>query len=202
MKVLALFVLTAALFVTLLGLAPAELSNTTVALALMIVLLAVFADLKEFNFWGISGKKKEDDIKKLQGASLINEDTELQPSPYKLRKANKDDTPNQMERLPDNFLALAYEIERLLRIIARSIMRSTEETAELSPDKVLHYLEDEELLTPEACEAIEAIREIRTLLVHNNESHISLPVLESTYALSISIHKQLKNWIEGSGKEK
>lgn len=200
MKILALFVLTIALFATLLGIAPAELSNTTVALALMIVLLAVFADLKEFNFWGISGKKKEEDIKKLQGTSLINEETELTPSPYKLRKANKEDSPNQMERLPDNFLAVAYEIERLLRIIARSIMRSTEDTAELSPDKVLNFLEDEELLTPEACEAVEAIREMRGMVLRNKESQISLPILESTYALSLSIHKQLKDWIDGSSK--
>lgn len=196
MKILVLLILTTALFASQFGFTPVELSNTTVALALMILLLAVFADLKEFNFWGISGKKKEEEIRKLQKDAFINDETELQPSPYKLRKALKEDMPNQMGRLHDNFLAVSYEIERLLRIIAKSLMRSTEETAELPPEAVLEFLEDVDFLTPEACEAIEAIRDMRTTLIAQKESGISLSVLESSYALSLSVYKQLKVWLD------
>ncbi len=202
MKTLALLILTGALFATLFGFSPVELSNTTVALALMIVLLAVFSDLKEFNFWGISGKKNEVEFKKLEEASLINEESDVQPSPYKIRKANKEDMPNQMERLPENFLAVSFETERLLRLITRSLMRSTEDTAMLTPETVLNYLEDEEVLTPEACEAIEALRELRTRIIHTPLSQISLDQLEGGYSLALSVYEQLKDWLDSAPEKK
>ena len=175
------------------------MTNNTVAIALMILLLALFSDLKEFNFWGISGKKKEVIVKKIDKDTVINDETDLKPSVYKLRKANREDSPGQMESLHENFLSLSYDIERLLRIIARSIARSTEETAQLSPEAVLQLLEDVELLTPEACEAIESIRQVRETLVTGTES-INSNTLEKIFSVSEVIHEQLRNWLDQATK--
>lgn len=198
MKIIALLALIITLGVSLFGDIGANVTNNSVAIALMILLLAVFSDLKEFNFWGLSGKKKED-IEKLEKTTIINEETEIKPSPYKLRKATREDSPEQMDSLKDNFLALSYEIERLLRIIARSIARSTEETAQFTPEDVLEYLEDQELLTPEACEAIEGIREIRELITEKRE-RIDVSTLESIYRVSQTVYTQLRNWLDGVNK--
>ena len=198
MKIIALLALIITLGLSLFGDIGATVTNNTVAIAVMILLLAVFSDLKEFNFWGLSGKKKED-IEKLEKTTIINEETVLKPSPYKLRKATKEDKPEQMDSLKDNFLALSYEIERILRIVARSIARSTEETAQFSPQEVLDYLEDQELLTPEACEAIEGIREIRDLITEKRE-RIDVSTLESIYRVSQTVYNQLRDWLDSAGK--
>ena len=198
MKIIALIALIITLGVSLCGDIGGTVTNNAVAIALMIVLLAVFSDLKEFNFWGLSGKKKED-IQKLEKTTIINEETEIKPSPYKLRKATKEDSPEQMDSLKDNFLALSYEIERLLRIIARSIARSTEETAQFTPEDVLEYLEDQELLTPEACEAIEGIREIRQMITERRE-RIDVSTLESILKVSQTVYAQLREWLDTASK--
>jgi hypothetical protein len=199
MKTIALFALILTLAISLFGNLGAQVTNNTVAIALMILLLALFSDLKEFNFWGISGKKKEVEVKPLEKNPVINEDSEIKPSPYKLRKATRDDTPEQMDSLNNNFLSLSYDIERLLRIIARSIARSTEETAQFTPEAVLDFLEDQELLTPEACEAIESIREIRNTIIHGKE-RIDITTLEAIYQVSQTVHTQLREWLTEASK--
>ncbi len=198
MKLVALFALIITLGVSLFGNIGASVTNNTVAIAVMILLLAVFSDLKEFNFWGLSGKKKEE-IQKLEKTTIINEETDIKPSAYKLRKATREDSPEQMSSLKDTFLALSYEIERLLRIIARSIARSTEETAQFTPEDILEYLEDQELLTPEACEAIEGIREIRKLITEERE-RIDVSTLESILKVSQTVYSQLREWLENATK--
>lgn len=197
MKTIALFALILTLAVSLFGNLGAQVTNNTVAIALMILLLALFSDLKEFNFWGLSGKKKEE-IKKLEKTTIINENTDIKPSPYKLRKANREDNPEQMDSLKDNFLALSYDIERLLRIIARSIARSTEETAQLTPESVLEFLENQELLTPEACDAIESIRSIRDTII--NGGRIDVTTLEAILKVSQTVHNQLRDWLSAANK--
>ncbi len=198
MKIVALLALIATLGVSLFGDIGAQVTNNSVAIAVMILLLALFSDLKEFNFWGLSGKKKEE-IEKLEKTTIINEENELKPSPYKLRKATKEDSFEQMDSLKDNFLALSYEIERLLRIIARSIARSTEETANFTPSEVLEYLEDQELLTPEACEAIESIRQVRDLITEKRE-RIDVSTLESIYRVTQTVYTQLRSWLDTATK--
>lgn len=198
MKIVVLLTLVVTLIISLFSAFGAEVTNNSVAIALMILLLALFADLKEFNFWGLSGKKKEEAIKKLGKSVIINEDTEIKPSPYKLRKAVKEDSPDQMESIKDTFLATSYDIDRLLRIIARSITRSTEETALLTPQAVLDFLEDEELLTPDACEAIESIWDIRTSITRGES--VALPTLEASQKLAQTVHTQIKDWFDKANK--
>ena len=199
MKYLVLLILVGILLISLFDSVGADITNNTVAIALMLLLLALFSDLKEFNFWGLSGKKKEEDIKKLVGSPILSEDTDERPSTYKLKKALKEDAPNQMGNLKDNFLAVTYDIERILRVIVRATKRSTEETALLNPESVLNYLEDEEFLTPEACDAIEQLREVRSLIT-GNKTTVSTETIEVSLNLALSIHSTLKEWLDDSAK--
>jgi uncharacterized protein YutE (UPF0331/DUF86 family) len=200
MKYLVLITLVGILLVSLFDVFEADITNNTVAIALMLLLLALFSDLKEFNFWGLSGKKKEEELRKLVGSPVISEEQEEKPSAYKLKKAFKEDSIDQMGNLKDNFLAISFDIERMLRIIVRAIRRSTEETAVLNPESVLHYLEDEEFLTPEACDAIERLRDIRDLIT-DSSSKVSTETLEASLKLALPIHEALRDWLDESSKK-
>lgn len=199
MKYLVLLILGGILLFSLFDVAEANITNNTVAIALMLLLLALFSDLKEFNFWGLSGKKKEEQLKKLAGLPILGDEDSEKPSPYKLKKALKEDTPDQMGNLKENFLSVSYDIERILRIIVRSIKRSTEETAQLTPEAVLNYLEDEEFLTPEACDAIEQLREVRALLTQPG-NNLTTETLEASLNLALPIYSTLKEWLDDASK--
>lgn len=199
MKYLVLLTLVGILLVSLFDVFEADITNNTVAIALMLLLLALFSDLKEFNFWGLSGKKKEEELRKLVGSPIISDELDEKPSAYKLKKAFKDDEVDQMGNLKDNFLAVSYDIERMLRIIVRATTRSTEETAVLTPESVLNYLEDEEFLTPEACDAIEKLREVRKTITESG-SKVPTETLEASLKLSLPIHQTLKEWLDESSK--
>lgn len=199
MKYFVALILFTTLFISLFNIAGAQITNNTVAIALMLLLLALFSDLKEFNFWGLSGKKTEEALRKLLMAPIINEDKDERPSPYKLRKAVIEDSPEQLGGLKDNFLAVSFEIERQLRIIARSLTRSTEETAQLTPQTVLETLEDQEFLTPEACDSVEQIREIRRTLTQPG-GRVPTETLEASLQLARNLYSSLREWLDSSGK--
>lgn len=200
MKYIVLFTLVGILLLSLFNIGGAAITNNTVAVAVMVLLLALFSDLKEFNFWGLSGKKQEEALKKLVGSPVISEEIENPPSSYKLKKAIKEDSPAQLGNLKDNFLATSLEIERLLRIIVRSTTRSTEETAQLDPTTVLNKLEDEEFLTPEACDSIEQLRDIRQQLTQTG-SNVSTETLETSLSLAQTIYTALTEWIDEASKK-
>ncbi len=200
MKYFVLFTLVGILILSLFDIGGAAITNNTVAVAVMVLLLALFSDLKEFNFWGLSGKKQEEALKKLVGSPVLSEEIENPPSSYKLKKAIKEDSPAQMGNLKDNFLATSFEIERLLRIIVRSTTRSTEETAQLDPIAVLNKLEDEEFLTPEACDSIEQLRDIRQQLTQT-ASKVSTETLETSLSLAQTIYTALSEWIDDASKK-
>lgn len=195
MKYFVSLILFTALFVSIFNIGNAEINNNSIALALMLLLLALFSDLKEFNFWGLQGKKTEEALRKLVDAPVINENLEDAPSVYKLRKAQKDDALDQLGSLKDNFLAVAFEMERQLRVIARSLTRSTESTAQLSPETVLEQLEEQEFLTPEACDSIEQIREIRKSLTQPG-GRVPTETLEASLKLATNLHDRFKQWLD------
>src|SRR5687768_12224119 len=51
--------------------ANANLTNQHVAIATMLLLLALFSDLKEFDFWGLKGKRTEKELKQLEGGQAL-----------------------------------------------------------------------------------------------------------------------------------
>ena len=199
MKVLAFVALVITLFVSLFQISGANLSNNVLAVAVMILLLVLFADLKEFNFWGLWGKKREEPIKKIEEGEVIL--SKQKPSRYKLTKAEKEDDPQQMGSDIGNFLSVSYEIERLLRIIARSISTSGKDVA-FTPDASLKTLVDSGFLSNSAVEAIELIRDVRIGYLQSNLEVNSTYVLYLRQVLEVAtdVHQQLKRWIEDPKK--
>jgi len=176
----------------------ASVSNNTIAIALMLLLLVLFSELAEFDFWGIRGRRKEEELKKLAGGEVITQNAVKPPSPYKLRQAEKLDMPGQMSNSKENFLSLTFEIERLLRIIARATNRQTLNDAALTPELVLTQLKEQGLITPTATVSIEKIREIRKKLLSYEYRQVTPEILEATQELAADIYTQLKSWLEQS----
>jgi len=195
MKQIALIALVITLLISLFSSQTgSELSSNTVAIALMILLLVLFSELGEFNFWGISGKKKDPDIKKLNKAKVISADTADRPSTYKLNKAQTEDVPDNNENISENILALSFEIERQLRVLLRGLSHGKIE-GDLSPTTVLNELRDQKLLTAQAVTAIKTIREVKNLLVHGRGNELTEKTLAESYELARNIYEQLKNWL-------
>lgn len=196
MKTLAFIALTVTLFVSLFQVNGAHLSNNVLAIAVMVLLLVLFSDLKEFNFWGLWGRKKEETIKKIEEGEVVI--TKQKPSRYKLAKAEKEDDPQQMNGVMENFLSVSYEMERLMRVIARSISMSGKDVA-FTPDASLKTLVDSDFLSSDAADAVVSVRLVRTQVVQSAQS---VPPSELQIALEVvaDIHTQLKQWIENPKK--
>jgi len=202
MKQIAFLALIMTLFLSQFNLLGVSVSNNTVAIAVMILLLVLFSDLAEFDFWGIRGKRKEDEIRQLTDSEIINKKAVKNPSAYKIRQAEKIDLPTHMDGLKENFLALTYEIERLMRIITRSLSRGQISDTELTPDFVLNQLKVQGLLTASAAASVTKIREIREMLLSSDHKEITTNMLEATLQLASQVYTQLKDWLDGSKKTK
>jgi hypothetical protein len=201
MKQIAFLTLVTTLFLSQFNILGATISNNTVAIAVMILLLVLFSDLAEFDFWGLRGKRKEEEIKQLSGNELIDQDAVKPPSLYKIRQAEKIDLPTHMETLQDNFLALSYEIDRLMRIIARSLSRKQISDTILTPEYVLENLQANGLLTNSAVASIVKIKEIRELLTSSDRREVSTDMLEATMQLASQVYTELKEWLDNSRKK-
>lgn len=195
MKFFGFLVLTLVLFISLFRFKGAELTNNTLGVALMILLITLFSDLKEFNFWGLRGKKEERQLQELQGGDAIAEDNAPKVNQQQLQHAQQQDTIQLMDTGRGNFLALAFEIERLLRIAGNAIMAS-DIPSNTNPTKLTKMLREKGLLTETGEKQIESIRWLRNLLVHGRESEINQGTLDSGIQLAYTFYTELKNWLE------
>ena len=74
MKYIGFVVLIIVLFASLFKVYGAELTNNVAAVALMVLLLSLFSDLKEFNFWGLTGTRDlKENLQKLQGKPAVTD---------------------------------------------------------------------------------------------------------------------------------
>lgn len=195
MKQIAFIALVITLFFSQFNLFGASVSNNTIALALMILLMVLFSDLAEFDFWGIRGKRKESELKELVGKEVVAGDASKPPSTYKIRQAEKEDSPIMLASGRENLLSISYEIERLLRVILRSQSRGKLDLNELNPAQVLSQIKEKGLLTDSAYVSIEKIREVRSQLVEDGGKQLTTQVLEATQQLAIDIYLELKDWL-------
>lgn len=201
MKHIAFGTLIIILVASLFPIAGVEVGNNTVAVAVMMLLLVLFSDLSEFNFWGLWGKTKHDELQELTGTDVIEDTNIKRPSRYKLTKAQKDDTPQDMGTAVNNFLATSYEIERLLRVVARAF-NSVETSATLTPELVIDLLRDEQFLTESAHKAISTLREVRNRLIYGKITTVSAETLDVASLLANEIYAQLKEWVDMPKRKK
>ncbi|MBU0978207.1 hypothetical protein KKF92_00030 [Patescibacteria group bacterium] len=200
MKQIAFLALILTLFLSQFNLLGATVSSNTVAIAVMILLLVLFSDLAEFDFWGLRGTRQTEEIKKLAGVEILDEKAVKVPSAYKVRQAEKIDLPTHMDGLKENFLALSFEIERQMRIIVRSLSSKQISDTQLTPDFVLNQLTTQGLLTNSADALVIQIRQIRELVVDGNQRQVTTDMLEAGLQLASEIYTQLKEWLENSKK--
>lgn len=171
-------------------------SNVQVSLLIMILLLALFSDLKEFDFWGLKGKKAEKEIKKLEGKKAFS-GNEGMISKKKLADAEKQPPLQLMDTAQGNLLTLAFEIERLLRIyatvwLAKDIPSSAD---------VLHItkeLRKKDLLTENGVKQLEAIRWMRNLLVNGRQDQLDQETLDAGLQLAQNLYMELYDSLYGN----
>jgi uncharacterized protein YutE (UPF0331/DUF86 family) len=161
----------------------------------MILLLVLFSDLKEFNFWGLTGKKKdEENIKSLEGKKGVSKKP-VKVNKTSLDKAIRQDTVQLMEHGTGNFLALAFEIERLLRIAA-TVLSGNQISSDINSQEVIDILKENGVLTKDGEKQIEAIRRLRNMYVHGRDAEVTDETLNSGIDIAWSFYNEIKQWIE------
>lgn len=196
MKTIAFVALLIVLFASLFRLGGADLTNNVLGIALMVLLASLFSDLKEFNFWGLKGVAKEEEkLKNLKGADSISSSKHMNIPPSKVQQAVRQDTVVLMDNDRGNFLALAFDIERLLRISA-ALVAGPEAAAGTNPSKVLELLQDNGVLTDAGRAQVESIRWLRNMLVQGREHELSRNTLRDGIEIAYDFYTSLKGWLD------
>ena len=176
-----------------------NITNGQLAVLLMILLLSLFSDLKEFDFWGLKGKIAEKEIKDLEGKKAFNE-KEGNINKKKLDEAEKPTPLQLMDTAQGNFLALAFEIERLLRIYA-TVWLVKDIPNNVNVANLTKELRQKDLLTDNGVKQLEAIRWIRNLLVHGRQSELNQATLDAGIQLAQTLYMELYNNLYGSTQQ-
>ena len=196
MKTIAFVALLTVLFASLFRLGGADLTNNVLGVALMVLLSSLFSDLKEFNFWGLKGVAKEEQkLKNLKGADSISPSKHMNIPPAKIQQAVRQDTVVLMDNDRGNFLALAFDIERLLRIIA-ALVAGPEAAAGTNPSRVVELLQDNGVLTDAGRAQVESIRWLRNMLVQGRENELSHNTLRDGIEIAYDFYTSLKGWLD------
>lgn len=197
MRIIGLSALIGVLFASLFHIAGAELTNNVTAVALMVLLISLFTDLKEFNFWGLKGKAKEEKkLKELKGEDAIVQSKAVKLSQTKVQTAVRQDTVVLMDNERGNFLALAFEIERLMRVAAAVLLGSDPTT--VNPSRAVEILREHGVLTSAGQEQIEAIRWLRNMLIHGRENELAQDTVENGIDLAYDVYMELKSWLDST----
>ncbi|MBU2036001.1 MAG: hypothetical protein ABH819_00775 [Patescibacteria group bacterium] len=189
MKIVTWLILIAVLVLSLLK--GIFISNGQLAVLLMLLLLSLFSDLKEFDFWGLKGKKNENEIKELEGKKAFAE-KEKNINKKKLDEAEKQAPLQLMDTAQGNFLALAFEIERLLRIFA-TVWLAKDIQNNVNVTNLTKELRQKDLLTDNGVKQLEAIRWIRNLLVHGRQNELNQATLDTGIQIAQTLYMELYN---------
>ncbi len=202
MKIIGLAALIVVLFSSLFQIAGANLTNNVTAVALMVLLICLFADLKEFNFWGLKGTAKEEKkLKELKGDRGVSSAKQSKVTGNKIRNVLRHDTVVLMDNEKGNFLALAFDIERLLRI-GSAVLAEIDDPSKIDPAKAVEILRGYGVLTAAGQEQVETIRWLRNMLVHGREQDLARDTLSDGTELAYDLYMELKNWLDDSSSPK
>lgn len=184
------------LFTSLYKIGGADLTNNVTGVALMVLLLSLFTDLKEFNFWGLKGVTKEEKkLKELKGEVAVKPVPTPKVPPSQVDQAVRQETVVVTDNENSNFLAMAFEIERLIRVIA-SVLLGNEVPATMKASDTVKILREHQVLTAAGAEQIEAIRWLRNKFVHGKQNDISRETIEDGTDLAYNLYMDLRNWLE------
>lgn len=188
------FVLCVVVFSSLFKINGAELSNNVVAVLLMLLLLTLFSDLKEFNFWGLWGKKdKEKEFQELKGGQAVEDKDQRSITDEVALDSAERKQISLMDPTKGNFLALAFEIERLLRIFAN--INLGKDVGSFVSDQVISELHSRGLLTDLGTKQVNAIRWLRNEFIHAQDHNVTPQTLNDGIAVAYSLQNELFNWL-------
>lgn len=197
MKLLTWLILIAVLALSLFT--SVKILNGQLAILLMILLLSLFSDLKEFDFWGLKGKKAEKDIKELEGKkAFVEKDGSINKK--KLDEAEKQAPLQLMDTAQGNFLALAFEIERLLRIYA-TVWLAKDVPNNVNVANLTKELRQKDLLTDNGVKQLDAIRWIRNLLVHGRQNEMNQATLDAGMQIAQTLYTELYSNLYGQNPQ-
>ncbi len=173
----------------------ADLTNNVLGIALMVLLIALFSDLKEFNFWGLRGKKEIKNLEELKGKPGIAADA---PKPNEEKVAEAEQQKNiiqLMDNSTGNFLSVAFEIERLLRVAATVILANSQQVPG-NEEKLVKILKEKGLLADNGENQIKTIRWLRNMLVHGRSSEVTETTINQGMQLAWNFYTELNNWLK------
>ena len=99
-----------------------------------------------------------------------------------------------MDTVTGNFLALAFEIERLLRVSLIALM-GEDSPPNLSTHKLVKLLHEKGLLTDSGVEQIGSIKWLRNMLVHGRGNEVPEYTLNAGIQIASSLYHELSEWI-------
>lgn len=196
MKYVGFAVLIIALFASLFKFYGADLTNNVTALSLMVLLLSVFSDLREFNFWGLTGTRElKESLKKLQGKPAFEQENLPKVSKTKVQQAQMNtEVVTQTGSPRSNFLELFFEIEKLLRTVA-SVTKGNSISVNMTLKELMSYLSDKKILTLDGVEMLNHLKTIRDSVVHGDEK-LGDDVIKTGIAIADDLYNDLKSWVD------
>lgn len=182
------------LFLSILRIPLIQISNASLVLFGLLILIAFFDDLQEFDFFGLKGKKVQQQLASLKERVTKTPSAQAtNPPDDELSKIKKKKI-QLMGVDRGNFLALVFEIERLLRGIAVEL--HPREMTESSPiSQVTEYLAENGYLTATGLDQWKALSEVRNIIVQGrfpieNDSALA-DWIELAYSLYSEIYDDL-----------
>ncbi len=195
MKIIAFILIAVALFLSLFNIRGVQLSNPELGLAVMLLLLSLFGDLKEFDFWGLKGQRREEkELKNLKDKPALKAKRRPKVAPLKLKEAQKEDIIQLLDDPIGNFLTLAYEIERLLRIAATAL-GGDELPNNMSPRKVMAILEERGLMTDDGYLQVDSIRWLRDRIIYGRADEMNSTTIEAGIEVAHNLYLELREWL-------
>lgn len=165
--------------------------NTLIVFGFLL-LLAFFEDMEEFNFFGLKGKKTDKEMKKLlESISKTEQATDSSTHEDDLTKLRKKNI-QLMGIDRGNFLALTFEVERLLRYVANYFY--PDQVKEKTPlYKIIQLLENNNYLTQNGVKQVKALNEVRNLIVHGKVSPEEDNRLSEWIEVAYSLYNEISN---------
>lgn len=196
MRLIGFAALLIVLFTSLFKIGGADLTNNVTGVALMVLLLSLFTDLKEFNFWGLKGVTKEEKkLKELKGEQAVKPVPAPKIPPSKVQQAVRQETVVVTDSENNNFLAMEFEIERLIKIIA-AVLTAHEIPSSMKDTETVQILRSNDVLTASGVEQINSLRWLRNMLVHGRQNELSRETLQDGTDMAYNLYMDLRNWVE------
>ncbi len=196
MKYIGFVALILVLFASLFKFYGADLTNNVTAISLMVLLLSLFSDLKEFNFWGLTGTRDlKENLQNLKGKPALDTTNLPKVSKTKVQQAQMNtEVVTQTGSPRSNFLELFFEIEKLLRTVA-SVTKGNTISVNMTLTDIINYLKDKRILTKDGVELLNHLRTLREGIAQG-DSRLSDDVVKTGITIADDLYNDLKSWIE------